>query len=117
MRMPERRDDVELVVASARLAQAAIRELHARSPGHATFEQGGLLDGLETVDDYISHGELGCALSHLLYMIHEADIEFPHATVLALHAMAERLGEPNHYRVGAETRMTPQQRASFFNKP
>jgi len=34
-----------------------------------------LRDGFEIVDDYLKHGESGLALEHLIYMIHETDIQ------------------------------------------
>ena len=87
----------EIIISSAELASQLIQDLWARAPNHATFGQIGFLDGRDTVADYIDHGELGCALHHLLYMIHEAAIDFPREHVERLHCIAERIGETNHY--------------------
>ena len=94
--------DPEHVMESAEIAQKLILALHERDPNHETFEQVGLLDGLSIVKEYVEHGELGCALHHFLYMIHEADIEYPREIVLSLHKMADRIGEKieNHSSSG-----------------
>jgi hypothetical protein len=87
----------EIVLDSAALAAKLIAELHARDPMHPTFDQNGLLSGAEVVAEYIGECELGCALHHLLYMIHESAIDFPKERVLRLHDLAADIGERNHY--------------------
>lgn len=109
--------DSEQVMQSADLAQKLINELYERDPQHETFEQFGLLEGFEIVEDYIDHGELGCALHHLLYMIHEADIPYPKENMLSLHQMAKRMGERNHYSKENQTNLTSDQLNMIYNAP
>ncbi len=44
------------------------------APG-STLDQEGLRNGKEIVSDYFTHGEVGLALEHLVYMIIETGIE------------------------------------------
>lgn len=105
----------ELVLDSAAIAAALILELHARQPEHPTFDQVGLLDGASIVADFVVHGELGCALHHVLYMIHESAIDFPKERVERLHYLAREVGERNHYsRENLET-LSPEQRSAIYN--
>ena len=108
--------DDELVRGAAELAQRLISELHATAPSHSTFSQVGLLDGKKTVDEFLDVGELGCALHHALYMVHEADIAFPRETVAALHHLAERIGERNHYSVENVRTLTAEQQRHVYNR-
>ncbi|MEM8486321.1 MAG: hypothetical protein AAF564_12285 [Bacteroidota bacterium] len=78
-------------------AQLLIHDLHDREPGNETFSQVGLLDGDQIVKEYLDHNEFGIALDHVLYMVHESDICFDPQSVLALHALAEKLKIDNHY--------------------
>ncbi len=64
------------IIEAAEIAQQLITALHEADPENAAFEQAGLLGGREIVVDFIEHGEWGCALDHLLYMIHESDIRY-----------------------------------------
>ena len=82
---------------AAKIAQRLILELHASNPQNETFAQFGLLDGEEIVIDYLEHNEWGLALQHLLYMIHESDIQFPREVMLQLHGIAKSYGIENHY--------------------
>jgi hypothetical protein len=109
--------DLDLVRIAARLAQQLIQRLHAVEPDHSTFDQAGLLDGEEVVVGYLNDGESGCALHHLLYMIHEADIAFPPQAVVALHELAAKLGEGNAYSKEALEKCTPEQRSHVYNRP
>lgn len=111
------RDNIEQVLESADLAQELILQLHAQDPEHETFEQLGLLDGEDTVMDHIDHGDLGCALHHLLYMVHEADIPFPRDMVLNLHRMAIQIGEHNHYSKENQVNLTTDQLSAGYNDP
>ncbi|GAB5515426.1 MAG: hypothetical protein Rhob2KO_31510 [Rhodopirellula baltica] len=77
--------------------QILIRELHGRDPNNETFSQVGILNGSDTVADYLTHNELGVALDHLLYMIHESDIRYDLERVKELHALAIQLKVRNHY--------------------
>ena len=49
------------------------------SPGSA-LDQAGLRDGKEIVMDYLSHGEAGVALEHLVYMVKETGIAISEET-------------------------------------
>jgi hypothetical protein len=86
-----------LIVECTSEAQRLINELHERDPKNETFSQVGLLDGADTVAEYLSHNEIAIALEHLLYMIHESDIRFDARSVVSLHSLAERLNIKNHY--------------------
>ncbi|MCC9601134.1 hypothetical protein LOC67_11310 [Stieleria sp. JC731] len=77
--------------------QALILELHEQDPDNETFSQVGILNGSETVAEYLKHNELGVALDHLLYMIHESDIRYDIERVKQLHALAVQLNIRNHY--------------------
>ena len=77
---------------AAQVAHDLLHALHRANPSDPTFDQVGFLDGRDSVIDYIEHGERGVALEHLLYMIHEANIAFPHALLLRLHEIAEEYG-------------------------
>jgi hypothetical protein len=81
----------------AELAHRKIHELHQTQPDNETFSQVGLLDGRDTVFDYLSHNEVGVALEHLLYMIHESDIAFDLQQVIRLHEIAKHFHIRNHY--------------------
>ena len=110
------RDEHE-VIDAAKLAQSQIAELHIADPNNSAFEQLGLRDGFEIVRDFVNHGELGCALDHLLYMVHETPIPFPPERVLALHALAVRNGWKNHYARASLATLTEEQRKHVFNVP
>ncbi|MBO6937112.1 MAG: hypothetical protein JJ863_19235 [Deltaproteobacteria bacterium] len=90
-------DDVRTVEQLAELADGLLQDLYARNPGDPTFEQFGFLDGRETVLDFCGFGELGCAVSHLLYMVHESSISFPSDAIATLHSLADRIGVRNGY--------------------
>ena len=80
------------------IAHALIAEMHAANPNDETFDQVGLLDGDSIVADYLEHGEWGLAIEHVLYMVHESNIDFPDDELAALHALAKRFFVPNSYR-------------------
>jgi hypothetical protein len=93
----EQGDAIYEIRQCAAMAQRLIRELHERDPENETFSQVGLLDGEETIIDYLSHNEWGIAFEHLLYMIHESDIGFDMGRVERLHRIAEHFRIKNHY--------------------
>ena len=78
-------------------AQALITELHENKPNSEVFEQVGIINGCEIVNDYISNGELGVALEHLLYMVHESGISFPEEALNKLHLIVQELNIKNSY--------------------
>jgi hypothetical protein len=79
------------------IAQVLINELYKNDPKNETFEQAGIINGREIVNDYFSHGEPEIALEHLLYMIHESEITFPSKALKKLHLMAKEYGIKNSY--------------------
>lgn len=89
--------DLQTIQRCAELANQLIHELHQRDPSNETFTQVGLLDGVDTVIDYLNHNESPLALEHLLYMIHESDIRFDTVQVAILHRLARDFGIRNHY--------------------
>jgi hypothetical protein len=88
---------IEEITSAAAIAQQLILELHDTDPENKTFEQVGLLDGQNIIEDFIDNGEWGCALDHLLYMVHESTILFPRGTMLRLHEIARSYGIQNYY--------------------
>jgi hypothetical protein len=105
----------ELVLDSAAIAAKLILELHARQPEHPTFDQVGLLDGASIVANFVTYGELGCALHHVLYMVHESAIDFPKERVDRLHRLATQIGERNHYSKENLEALSFEQRSSVYN--
>ena len=91
------RDIEALVRESCDLAQSMIADLRQSDPSNETFGQAGLLNGKDIVSEYLDHGELGCALSHVLYMVHESAISFPKEKAVELHEIAKTIGEPISY--------------------
>ncbi len=57
--------------------QNRINELHLKQPNHETFEQEGLLNGSQIVQEYLDYNEYGIAIEHLLYMFYESEIDKP----------------------------------------
>ena len=56
------------------LLDAEFAKCGGNPPPGSALDQLGLRDGKETVLDYLSHGEPGLALEHLVYMVKEAGI-------------------------------------------
>jgi len=79
------------------IAQSLITEQHSANPNDETFDQVGILDGHLTVSDFLDHNEWGLALEHVLYMVHESNINYPGEELTAFHSLAERLGVRNGY--------------------
>ena len=100
----------------ARRVQGMIEALHVRAPDDRTFSQLGILDGESTVLDYLQHGELGCAVHHLLYVVHESNIDVPANDVRTLHRIAEAIGEPNYYSEESLSGRTLPPGARVFNR-
>jgi len=89
--------NIEKLLEATDKAQGLINDLHQADPANATFEQTGILDGREIIQDYVEHNEWGVAFEHLLYMIHESEIAFPSEELDELHAIASRNGIENPY--------------------
>ncbi len=105
-----------LIMTAAKKAHELVQDLHSRDPGNETFEQVGILNGLETITEFIEHNEQGCALDHLLYVIHESDISFPLDTVRELHKLAVDYNEPTFYRRD-NPELTEEQISQIYNLP
>ncbi len=106
----------DIVETSLQFAHQLIHELKQRDPDNSTFDQVGLLGGRTIALEYLQYGEVGLALEHLLYMIHEADIGFPRERVVQLHAMAanDKLFV-NHYSSERLAALSPEQREFVYN--
>lgn len=105
------------IITATETAQQLILELHASDPTNVTFEQVGLLDGKENVLDFLKYGERGCALHHLLYMIHESDIRYPRETMIEIHEIASSLNEKNYYSKENQVNLTEEIIKNIFNAP
>ena len=83
---------IESVCTRANEAQELVNILYEQDPGNATFEQAGILNGREIIQEYLDYNEWGVALEHLLYMIHESEIDFPKNALEELHSIAKSHG-------------------------
>lgn len=75
----------------AKIADNLIADLYSKNPKSSVFEQEGILNGRDIVLDYIHHNEIGLATEHLLYMIHESEIDYPREKLICLHKIADSL--------------------------
>ena len=86
------------LLAVAAEAQALISEALARMTAAEIegtgFDQSGLRDGLEIVEDCVREGEIGVAFDHLLYMVVETGISLPASSVRFLEETAAVFGLP-----------------------
>ena len=106
------------ITTATEIAQQLILELHTSDPTNVTFEQVGLLDGLEQVLDFLKHGERGLALEHLLYMIHESDIPYPRDIMLEIHEIARLFKNMrNYYSKENQVNLTEEHIRNIFNAP
>ena len=72
------------------VAAALIADAYDKDPSNVSLDQEGLITGKQIVLDYISHGEHGLAIEHLLYMIHESEVTYPKDKLVSLHEIAKR---------------------------
>jgi len=91
-----------IIKTPTRLIRAALPEVSALmveafevvggepTPGSA-LDQAGLADGAEDVEDWLSHGEPGLALEHLVYMIREPRLPISDATYLLIAKAGQQL--------------------------
>jgi hypothetical protein len=86
------------IIEVATEVQAKLDVLYAQpgvpAPG-SPLDQAGLREGLEIVDDYLRHGEVGLAFHHLLYMIREPDIALSRDAMARLQSVATAMGMPD----------------------
>ena len=104
-----------VVLSCAETASKLIHELHQRDPDHSTFDQVGLLDGLDSVIDSLQNGYEDLAVETLLYMIHEAAIDFPVDRVRQIHEIAELIGADNWYTKASVEALPPERRRHVYN--
>ena len=90
--------DINKITAAVELAQKLIDDLYDEDPNGNTFTQRGFLDGKQIVLDYIEHNEFGCAVMHLLYMIHESEIDFPMQIKKEVHQIAKNNNIENYFK-------------------
>lgn len=89
--------DIAKLLEATDKAQGLINDLHQADPSNTTFDQAGILDGREIIRDYVGHNEWGVAFEHLLYMIHESEIDFPDDELWELRSIAKLNGLHNPY--------------------
>src|SRR4051794_36324565 len=79
---------------AAREAQLLLNGMYSdpSSTSGSALDQSGLRDGLQIVEDYLTHGEFGLALEHLLYMIEEPALKLSRAALTDLREAAAQLG-------------------------
>lgn len=58
------------------------------------FDQAGMGNGLETIEEYVREGELGVAFDHLYYMVAETGIPLSSASVQFMEETAAAFGRP-----------------------
>lgn len=74
---PAHDDIVQAVEEAQRLLDIEYAKCGNRPPSGSALDQAGLRNGKEIVMDYLSHGEPGVALKHLIYMVEETGIALP----------------------------------------
>jgi hypothetical protein len=60
------------------------------------LNQAGLRDGLQVVDEFLRHNEIGCAFDHLLYMLVEPDLALTQSQFEEMRAIGRQLGLQPH---------------------
>lgn len=88
---------IKKVLVAADNAQDLNDDLYKKDPANGTFEQAGILDGRLIIRDFVDNNEWGPAIEHLLYMIHESEINFPENDLEAIHLIARHHGIRNVY--------------------
>lgn len=87
-------DPVSAIRRAALEAQVELDRMYAAgapTTGSA-LDQAGLRDGIAIVEDYLSHGEAGVALEHLLYMINESQLALSAQSRTDVAQVASSLG-------------------------
>jgi hypothetical protein len=74
------------------LMRAAFEEVGGVAPADSALDQAGLKDGAEMVVDYLTHGERGLALEHLIYMVRETDLPISRRTYGCMERAANQMG-------------------------
>lgn len=90
--------DEENLLELSQTAQDLILDLQGREPDNETFEQEGIIDGLAIIKNFVKENEIGIAIEHLLYMVHESDISYPSESLENLHKLVAKYKTNNYYR-------------------
>lgn len=93
-----------------------IIKLYENEPTHSCFEEVGKLNGLDIILEYINHGELGCGLSHLLYIVHGSPVKIDETHIAALHRIAKEINIDRECLTKERyEQLTPEQKRWAFN--
>jgi hypothetical protein len=93
--MDPRESHLLVVAAEAQaLIGAALAHMTDAEIEGTGFDQSGIRDGLEIIEDCVREGEIGVAFDHLLYMVVETGISLPSASVRFLEETAAAFGLP-----------------------
>ena len=77
--------------------QNLLNALHAEQPDNETFDQEGMLNGSQFIQEYLDQGEFGVAIEHLLYMIYESDIIYPNELIEEVKEITSKYKIKNPY--------------------
>jgi hypothetical protein len=89
--------DVEILIRSTlpevgELMEAAFDAVGGSPASGSELDQLGLIDGVAIVQEHLDVGELGVALDHLLYMIHEPGLDVSQTTYAAIAEAGTLMG-------------------------
>jgi len=89
------------IVESVRLltltTQRLLDNLYRRNSSDETFEQNGIINGQDIIEGYLKNNEIGLAVEHLLYMVHESNITLSTTETNTLNDVLLKLGIDNVY--------------------
>lgn len=74
------------------LIDQEFKRVNNKPSSGSALDQAGLKDGKEIVEDYLSHGEAGIALEHIVYMIAETEINISPETKRKIIYCAQKFG-------------------------
>lgn len=77
--------------------QNLINELYSKQPDSETFEQEGILNGYQIIQEYLDEGENSLAIEHLLYMVNESEIEYPNEIIEGINELTSKYKIKNPY--------------------
>lgn len=77
--------------------QDKIDGLYSKQPDNETFEQEGMLNGSQIVQEYLNESELGLAIEHLLYMIYESEIDYSNEIIEKINELTSKYKIKNVY--------------------
>lgn len=109
-------NDVSEIKQIAVIVNDLIVKLYKNDPNNFCFEEVGKLNSLDIVSDYINHNELGCGLSHLLYVVHGTPINIDKKHIVSLQRIAKEIGiEKECLTEERYEQLTPEQKRWAFN--